>query len=60
LSPAPEAESADDKNGKADPGHGSSKHDKLNSELAQLRLELDELRKSQDSAAAPTIGKDKK
>jgi predicted PurR-regulated permease PerM len=60
LSPAPEDESADDKNGKADPGHGSSKHDKLNSELAQLRLELDELRKSQDSAAAPTIGKDKK
>ncbi len=60
LSPAPEDESVDAENGKADPGHSSSKHEKLNSELAQLRLELDELRKSQDTAVIPTTRKDKK
>ena len=44
LSPAPEDASSPAENGKADPEHSSSRHEELNSELAQLRLELDELR----------------
>ena len=60
LSPAPEDESADAENGKADPAHRSSKDEKLNRELAQLRLELEELRKSQDTAAVTVKPKDKK
>lgn len=49
LSPAPEDASSPAENGKADPKHSSSRHEELNSELAQLRLELDELRKNRDA-----------
>jgi len=60
LSPAPEDESSQPENGKADPSHSSSKHEDPNSELAQLRLELDELRKSRDAEANSTTLKNKK
>jgi predicted PurR-regulated permease PerM len=60
LSPAPEDESSQPENGKADPGHSSSKHEELNSELAQLRLQLDELRKSRDAEANSTTPDNKK
>lgn len=60
LSPAPEDESSQPENGKADPGHSSSKHEELNSELAQLRLQLDELRKSRDAEENSTTPDNKK
>lgn len=58
LSPAPEDEPADAGNDKADTGHRSSKDEKLNRELAQLRLELEELKKGQDAAAVTVKPKD--
>ena len=60
LSPAPEDESSQPENGKADPSHSSSKHEDPNSELAQLRLQLDELRKSRDAEANSTTPDNKK
>ena len=49
LSPPPEDESEDAENKKADNEHGGSGDEKLSSELTQLRLELEELKKGRDA-----------
>ena len=49
LSPAPDDEAEHGEDKKADKEQGGSGHEKLSSELTQLRLELEELKKRRDA-----------
>ncbi|MGI9568729.1 MAG: AI-2E family transporter, partial [Desulfobulbia bacterium] len=60
LSPVPEDASSHVERDKAEPGHCSSVPEQLDSELVQLRLELEELKKSRTTETKSTTPTDKK